>query len=245
MGDELWVVMPVYNEGPAVEVALREWMPAVRVAVPHATFCVVDDGSTDETPAVLTRVAGELPALRVVRQPNAGHGQACVAGYRAALGGGARWVLQVDSDGQCDARHFADLWAARHDAPAVLGRRRRRGDGLARTLVSRALALVVCAATGRRVHDANSPYRLMRADVLAAALPRIPPDVYLTNVLLAVDLAAHAGIRWVDVGFRARMRTAALRPRYFLTQARGLWRDLRRYRRSEALRAGSPGSRDS
>src|SRR5262245_29088846 len=134
MRHDIWVVMPTYNEGPGVEVALREWAAAVSAVIPEATFCVVDDGSTDETPAVLARLAGELSALRVLRQPNAGHGQACLAGYRTALGLGAHWVLQVDSDGQCDPRHFGDLWAVRHDAPAVLGHRRRRDDGLARTL---------------------------------------------------------------------------------------------------------------
>jgi len=58
-------------------------------------------------------------------------------------------------------------------------------------------------------------------------------------VLLTVDFAAHARIRWVDVGFRARARPPTLRLSYFLTQARGLWRDLRRYRRAGGLRAGA------
>src|SRR5262249_33788074 len=195
--------------------------------------------------AALARCAEALPRLRVVRQPNAGHGQACLTAYRAALDGGAGWVLQVDSDGQCDARHFGALWAARPDAPAVLGRRRRRADGLARTLISRVLAVVVCAGTGRWLSDANSPYRLMRADVLAAALPRIPPNVSLANVLLTVDLAAHTTIRWVDVGFRVRTRPATRRHRCVLMQAFGLWRDLGGYRRASAGRDGRPSTRDS
>jgi glycosyltransferase involved in cell wall biosynthesis len=239
MDGKLWVVLPTYNEGAVAEAAVREWTRAVRAVVPRATFCIVDDGSTDDTPAVLARVAREGSDLHVLRQANAGHGQACVAGYRAALDGGAGWVLQIDSDGQCDARHFADLWAVRDSAPAVIGHRRRRSDGLRRTLISRLLAVVVWVASGRRLRDANSPYRLMRADVLAASLPRIPPGVYLANVLLAVDLAGHTRIRWVDVGFRARARPTAIRPGYFLTQARGLWLDLRRYGRAEALRARS------
>jgi dolichol-phosphate mannosyltransferase len=236
MADELWVVMPTYNEGYAAELSLREWTASVRATVPDSTFCIVDDGSTDETPIVLARIGLETPALRVLRQPNAGHGQACVAGYLAALDAGAAWVLQVDSDGQCDPRHFGELWAVRQEATAVLGRRRHRGDGPARVLISRALALVVWAAVGRRISDANSPYRLMRADVLAAALSRIPAAVDLANVVLTVDLDIHARIRWVDVGFRARTRPTRLRPGYFLSQGARLWRDLRRYRESGALR---------
>jgi glycosyltransferase involved in cell wall biosynthesis len=244
MDGDLWVVMPVYNEGPALEAALREWTAAVRAVVSDARFCVVDDGSTDETPAVLARCVGQLPGLRVLGQPNRGHGQACLAAYRAALGGGAGWVLQVDSDGQCDARHFGALWAARHAAPAVLGCRRRRADGLARTLVSGVLALVVRAGTGRWLRDANSPYRLMRSDVLTAALARIPADVSLANVLVAVDLETHTTIRWVDVGFRARARPTPIRPRYFVMQARRLWRDLRRYREAGMPRGGRSATSD-
>jgi glycosyltransferase involved in cell wall biosynthesis len=242
MGAELWVVMPVYNEAAAVEGVVREWTAGVWAVCPGAVFCLVDDGSTDATAAVLDRLAADLPELRVVRQANAGHGQACATGYRAALKAGARWVLQVDSDGQCDPGCFERLWRARGAGAAVLGRRRRRQDGLVRTLISRALALVVYAATGVRVRDANSPYRLMRADALADALPRVAPDVYLANILVALTLAAGPGITWVNVGFRQRIRPTPFRPRYFLVQAIRLWGDLRRWK-GETRRAHSRATR--
>jgi glycosyltransferase involved in cell wall biosynthesis len=238
MGDDLWVIVPVYNEGAAAGTAVREWYAAVRALCPDAVFCLVDDGSTDDTPAVLASVAAAVPAVRVLRQDNAGHGQACASGYRTALEAGARWVLQVDSDGQCDPAGFARLWSARDGQAAVFGHRRRRQDGLARTVISRALTLVVYASTGVWVRDANSPYRLMRADALADALPRVGRDVYLANVLVAVELEAGRGITWVDVGFRRRFRPSPFRPRYFLVQAIGLWRNLRRWR-SDTRRARS------
>lgn len=242
MASELWVVMPVYNEGAAAETAVREWTTRVRAVCPEAVFCLVDDGSTDATPAVLEALAADVPGLGVVRQRNAGHGQACLNGYRTALNAGARWVLQVDSDGQCDATHFERLWAARHDRAAVFGRRRRREDGRARTVISRVLSLVVYGATGTWVRDSNSPYRLMRADALAAALPRVGADVYLANVLLAVTLEAGPGITWVDVGFRRRIRSTPLRLRYFVAQAARLWRDLRRWK-TDTRRARSRATR--
>jgi len=242
MGDELWVVMPVYNEGAAAETSVREWSAAVRALCPEAVFCVVDDGSTDITPEVLESVAAAVPAIRVLRQPNAGHGQACTNGYRTALDAGARWVLQVDSDGQCDPACFARLWSARHAGPAVFGRRRRRQDGLIRTIISRVLTIVVYGATATWVRDANSPYRLMRADAVAHALPRVGRDVYLANVLVAVELEAGPGITWVDVGFRRRFRSSPFRPRYFLVQAIRLWRDLRRWK-SDTRRARNRATR--
>jgi glycosyltransferase involved in cell wall biosynthesis len=229
MAAELWLVMPVYNEGTALEVAVREWVATAREACPDLAVCVVDDGSTDDTPAVLARLAAEIPTLHALRQANAGHGQACLHAYRTALAAGARWVLQVDSDGQCDPRHFAALWRARGHARAVFGRRRHRGDGLVRTAISRVLALVIAAATGIWVRDANSPYRLMRADALATAVAQIPANVSLANVLVAVGLQRDGNIAWVDVGFRPRLRPTSLRPRYFIAEAVRLWGDLRRW----------------
>lgn len=230
---ELWVVMPVYNERAAISTVVREWSAAVGAADPAAVLCVVDDGSSDGTAEELAGLRRDLPELRVLWQPNRGHGQACLAGYRAALAAGARWVLQVDSDGQCDPRHFPAMWRARDAGPAVLGHRIRREDGLARLVISRLLALVVGAATGGWIPDPNTPYRLMRADVLGPAVVGIPPDVHLANVLLAVRLRVRCDITWVEVGFRRRIRPARLRPGYFAVQAVRLLRDLRRHRRSD------------
>lgn len=55
---------------------------------------VVDDGSTDESAEVLRQYEGR-PAVRVIRQENAGQVAACLAGIRAA---GGEVVLLLDSD---------------------------------------------------------------------------------------------------------------------------------------------------
>ena len=44
----------------------------------------------------------------------------------------AEWILQIDSDGQCDPRFFQKFWALRDQADAVFGFRRIRQDGLER-----------------------------------------------------------------------------------------------------------------
>jgi glycosyltransferase involved in cell wall biosynthesis len=87
------VVIPTYNYahtvGEAVASALAQTRPPLEVIV-------VDDGSTDDTPA---RLAAFGDAIRVVRQANAGLSAARNAGIRAARG---EWVALLDSD---DAFH--------------------------------------------------------------------------------------------------------------------------------------------
>lgn len=87
------VVIPVYNRaeviGETVESVLRQDFGGPFEVV------VVDDGSTDATPAVLARYAGRV---RVLRQKNAGPGAARNFGIRSARG---EYVAFLDSD---------DLW---------------------------------------------------------------------------------------------------------------------------------------
>jgi glycosyltransferase involved in cell wall biosynthesis len=89
------VVIPAYNAshhvGPAIESVLAQTYPYVEVVV-------VDDGSTDDTAAVLERFGRDVI---VVRTTNAGPGAARNVGLRHARGDR---VAFLDSD---------DLWAPR------------------------------------------------------------------------------------------------------------------------------------
>jgi glycosyltransferase involved in cell wall biosynthesis len=197
--------MPVYNEAPVVRAVVEEWLPALRDSGVAVTFCVIDDGSTDATPAVLRELAREHPGIEVVTKRNTGHGQTCVFGYRLAIARGARRILQIDSDGQCDPAHFPEVFRLGAQHPLVFGRRRVRHDGAWRGPVSRLLALGAAAATGIWVRDPNVPYRLMTAAALREVIDDVPDDVDLANVYLAVALQARNRIRWVDIVFRKRL----------------------------------------
>ena len=202
----------------------------LRRHVDNFCFCVLDDGSRDETAAVLARAQKKYPELYVVTKENSGHGQTCVAGYTLAVQKHARWILQIDSDGQCDPCYFADLWRKRLTHPVVYGYRYRRDDGLRRWLISRVVSCVAWAATQVWVADANVPYRLMRSDHLAPLLPHIPKDFYLANVLLSVLQQKNSRIAWCNIHFRNRasgtpsvsMKSMVRHGAHLATQLRGL-----------------------
>src|SRR5438034_11786062 len=61
---ELSIVLPVYNEGEAVERVLRGLASAV--TTPHE-LVVVYDFDEDTTVPVIRRLAGEIPGLRGLR----------------------------------------------------------------------------------------------------------------------------------------------------------------------------------
>ena len=91
---ELSIVLPVYNEGEAVEPVLRSLSAAV--TTPHELL-VVYDFDEDTTVPVVTRLASEVPGLRGVRN-DLGRGvlRAMKAGIAASA---APYVLVSMADG--------------------------------------------------------------------------------------------------------------------------------------------------
>jgi dolichol-phosphate mannosyltransferase len=110
---EISVVVPVCNEAENVEPLAREIEAALSGRAYEMIF--VDDGSTDDTVAILKRLKQSLPALRVLRHSfRSGQSAAVASGVRAAR---APWIATLDGDGQNDPADIPKLIAAR-DLPA-------------------------------------------------------------------------------------------------------------------------------
>jgi len=109
------ILIPVYNNPRTIERVVE----GVRRCVPDVL--VVDDGSTDETGAVLDRLADTgLVQLRRLRR-NEGKGAALATGFAAARELGFTHALQVDGDAQHDLGCLpAFLDAARRDPEALV-----------------------------------------------------------------------------------------------------------------------------
>jgi glycosyltransferase involved in cell wall biosynthesis len=73
---------------------------------------IVDDGSTDDTPAVCAELARRHAAVRVIRQPNGGLSHARNTGIRAASG---RFIHFLDADDYIDAAMYGVMAAALAD----------------------------------------------------------------------------------------------------------------------------------
>ncbi len=204
---ELVVVLPVYNEQPSLRKVIREWCLEIENWTEDFIILVMNDGSTDRSPDIVERLQQQLgDRIQLHTHTNRGHGLTCLAGYERALELGARYVFQIDSDGQCDPQYFFQMWRQRHRAQVVYGWRKSRDDGWRRVVASRLLRLVVLATAGVWCVDANTPYRLMHASVLQKPVARLKATrVDLTNVGLAVLLKRMAVTHGtVPIRFRER-----------------------------------------
>jgi glycosyltransferase involved in cell wall biosynthesis len=221
----LSVVLPAHDEEAAIEGVVRDVVATVRSLVDGAgEVLVIDDGSTDRTGAILDALAQELDEVSVVHQrPNRGHGPALRTGWERARGD---WVGHLDTDDQIPADQLALLWPQRDGADLVLGIRTDRDDPRHRLLVTKVLRALVGRLAGQPIRDANVPCKLVAADLLAEALPLMPPDTFAPSVGLAV-VAARRGrvVRQVPVVHRARPHgTSSLKP---LRLASALWTSTR------------------
>ena len=82
------VVIPTYNREKRLPAAIRS---VLEQSAPPAETIVVDDGSTDATPALM----GQFPEVQYIRQENQGVSQARNHGIRVAK---HEWIAFLDSD---------------------------------------------------------------------------------------------------------------------------------------------------
>jgi len=206
---ELVVVMPIYNEAANIAPVISAWSATLRQSGVSFQIVALDDGSRDETHRILLELETQNPELIcVVSKPNAGHGSTCRIGYDIAINSAAKWVLQIDSDGQCDPKYFVEFWAKREHADCVFGMRTSRDDGVPRILTSAICRLGSSLICGRDLKDANVPYRLMRRETVRRALEHIPPNFNIHNVALTYVLKKMPDVRWEYVAIHFPDRTA-------------------------------------
>ena len=187
--DDVWLVIPLYNEGSVIGDVVRQ----ARAAFPNVVC--VDDGSTDGSAA-----AAEAAGAVVVRHPvNLGQGAALQTGFEYALSvPSMRWVVTFDADGQHQvADVVAMLEMARADGlDVVFGSRfldDRTEAGFLKALVLKAAVGYTNLTTRTRLTDAHNGLRVMSRDVVSRV------EITQNRMAHASELVhqiGHLGIRY-------------------------------------------------
>jgi glycosyltransferase involved in cell wall biosynthesis len=196
------VVVPAWNEQDSVGDVVRQ----VAQVDSAMDVLVVDDGSGDSTYANAA-ASGAL----VCRLPfNLGVGGAMRAGYRYALRNGYDVVVQVDGDGQHDARYIPQLVAALGTADVVVGAR-FAGEGSyaaggPRRWAMQVLATVLSRLARRRLCDVTSGFRAVNRRGIALFATHYPAE-YLGDTVESLVIALRTGCRVTQVPVSMRVRT--------------------------------------
>jgi dolichol-phosphate mannosyltransferase len=197
---DLSVVLPAYNESPNLEVVLEEISQVLDASELSYELLVVDDGSSDDSVAVLQKCSRRFPRLRWAHfRRNAGKSEALQAGFELIQG---RVVVLMDADGQDDPAAIPALLDALADGlDLATGRRAIRNDRLIKRTTSKFYNWMTSKITGVPGKDFNSGLKVMRREVVEEL------DLYGELHRYIPVLAAASGFRVgeVDVPHRPRL----------------------------------------
>lgn len=197
------VLIPAFNEAESLPAVIAE----LRGTLPTVDILVVDDGSTDATPAVLAPLG-----VRWVRlSQRLGTGAAVRTGLRYANARGYDVVVRIDGDGQHPAHEIQRVLGPILDgsADAVLGSRYAKSaaatpPGL-RRVSHRLLGALLSVLTGRAVTDPTSGLWAFGPNALRLLVEHHPSGYPEPELVLFLS---RNHLRFTEVAVRMRERFA-------------------------------------
>ena len=220
----LSVVIPAYNEArrlPATLTTLHDYLSGR----PYAWEVIVaDDGSEDETAAIVQEFARTHPGFHAHTFPHLGKGAAVKQGMLAAAG---EYRFLCDADLSMPIEHLSRLLPP--DAPAadiVIGSReaagaRRIGEPRRRRLMGRVFNVFTRLLATPGIADTQCGFKVFNAGAATALFPRQTLDGFAFDAEI-LFLARKRGFTTAEVGIDWRYRAESkVRP------FRDGWRTLR------------------
>jgi glycosyltransferase involved in cell wall biosynthesis len=198
--------MPCFNEREVVGYTIRRLVGAFRAAEYWPEVIAVDNGSSDDTGAIICAMQTDYPGLVVHHrvERNEGYGHGILSGLPLCT---APWVGIIPADGQVDAEDVVRLYEALISSNGpVMGkvRRRFRMDGLKRKLTSTVYNLFVRALWPKLGSlDINGNPKILPRD--AANAMRLESKGWCLDPEIMVK-AHYMGMRVLEFNVFARMR---------------------------------------
>ena len=193
----LSVVVPAFNEAARILRTINDIQQEMTQIGVVAELIVVDDGSVDETAAIVARVAQSDVRVRLVRAAHAGKGATVRRGMLEANG---RWRFLADADLSMpisELKRFLDA-AAPDRGDIIVGSReangaRRVGEPWSRHVIGRVFNWAVRMLVLRGIDDTQCGFKLFSARAAQLLFPLQQLDGFGFDVEI-LFLARRAGL---------------------------------------------------
>lgn len=234
------IVIPAYNEGATIRGLVER---CLQLSLP---VIVVDDGSTDNTKAMLDG----LPVTLLANVQNRGKAASLWHGMQQALKAGAEQVISIDGDGQHRPEDIPALLknAEQNPGKIIIAARLKDNDQAprARLAANRFADFWISWAAGQWIQDTQSGFRLYPASLIRQLQPdtsRKYGFVFESKVLIdAARLGIACNVTPISSSYHSNARASHFRPVADITRIvlmvawsllsrglypQGLWRALR------------------
>ncbi len=160
------ITIPIYNEHGAIEALFAKIKEVMEKLGRPWEVIFVNDGSTDESPALLNSIAAKHSEAKVVHfRRNFGQTAAMMAGFDHASGD---VIIPMDGDYQNDPEDIPKMLAKLDEGFDVISgwRRDRQDNALQRNIPSMMANQLISAISGVRLHDFGCSLKAYRAEVV-------------------------------------------------------------------------------
>ncbi len=186
---------PAYNDARTIGPLVRRTAQILRSLGADFEIVVVDDGSRDDTAAVLKGLKREIPELVSIHHPsNRGYGGALISGFHSCS---KEWIFYTDGDGQYGVDEIlALLNEAGPDVDVVNGYKIARSDPFYRVWLGKIYLFGMRLAFGLKLRDVDCDYRLMRREIFDQIRLQCSSGVICVELMKKIQ---HASCKVVEV----------------------------------------------
>ena len=156
---DISICLPIFNEDKSIKLVIDEWVNFMNELSLDFKIICSEDGSTDNTKQILLEIIKNNPKIiNNISDKKRGYTKAVISGVEKA---NTKYVLCVDSDGQCNPTDFKNFWKNKEKLEEnyfLIGNRFNRKDGIFRLLISKSFKLYHKILFPNNLKDPSCPY---------------------------------------------------------------------------------------
>ena len=197
------VFFPAYNDAPSLPGLIGKTFDVLRAHVEDYEVIVVNDGSVDDTGAVLESLARKHgPRLRIVTHPsNRGYGGALRSGFAAAT---KDLIFYTDGDGQYDVGELPKLLERLTPGTGLVnGFKLERNDPKHRIFIGNLYNAFARMLFRIRIRDIDCDFRLIRRSLIESIHLTSTSGTICVELVRKLELSG-CGVEEVGVHHYAR-----------------------------------------
>jgi glycosyltransferase involved in cell wall biosynthesis len=194
----LTIFFPALNDARSLPYLINRAFTVAESVAKKFEVIIIDDGSTDETPEVLTTALAHYKNLRIIRHAkNMGYGAALQDGFTHAK---YSWIFYTDGDGQYDPSELKLLVPmVTSTIDVVNGYKLHRSDSFMRKVIGSLYNNLSHTEYTLPIRDVQCDFRLIRKSAMKKF------HLTATSGLVCLELVlklTRTGARFVEVGVR-------------------------------------------